>query len=403
MSEYDALVVGAGPAGATAALMLARAGWSVAVVEKAVFPRRKVCGEFISATSLPLFEELGIANDFLAHAGPPVREVGLYAGNTRLAAAMPRFPHGGERYGRALCRERFDAALLRAAANAGAVIWQPWTVKRLSQGANGLHAASVYGEDRRQATTLRARVVIAAHGSWEGGDLPTHIAACPSRGSDLFAFKAHFVHAALPVSLMPLMLFPGGYGGMVTTDGGRVTLSCCIRRDTLTACRLQWPHLKAGEAVLAHIRAANSGVDAVLKPATLEGRWLSVGPIRPGMRSVYSNRIFVVGNAAGEAHPIVAEGISMAIQSSWLLCASLIAHSHELELDGAMDKVARAYSADWRRNFAARIHAAALFANLATRPTAAKIAVSLLRRVPQLLTLGAHLGGKAQPPVLSGS
>jgi hypothetical protein len=93
----------------------------------------------------------------------------------------------------------------------------------------------------------------------------------------------------------------------------------------------------------------------------------------------------------------------MAIQSSWLLCASLIAHSHELELDGAMDKVARKYLADWRRNFAARIHAAALFANLATRPTAAKIAVSLLRHVPRLLTLGAHLGGKAQLPVLSGS
>src|SRR5262245_14089568 len=50
----DALIVGAGPAGSAAALLLARAGWSVALIEKAEFPRRKVCGEFISATSLPL-------------------------------------------------------------------------------------------------------------------------------------------------------------------------------------------------------------------------------------------------------------------------------------------------------------------------------------------------------------
>ena len=69
---YDAVVIGAGPAGSTAALMLARAGWSVAVVEKARFPRRKVCGEFISATSLPLLQEIGVAEQFLERAGPEV-------------------------------------------------------------------------------------------------------------------------------------------------------------------------------------------------------------------------------------------------------------------------------------------------------------------------------------------
>ena len=67
---YDALVIGGGPAGGTSALLLARAGWSVAVVEKAEFPRRKVCGEFISATTLPLLDELGLADAFLKSAGP---------------------------------------------------------------------------------------------------------------------------------------------------------------------------------------------------------------------------------------------------------------------------------------------------------------------------------------------
>ena len=51
---FDAIVLGGGPGGATAGLLLARAGWSVAVIEKALFPRRKVCGEYISATNLPL-------------------------------------------------------------------------------------------------------------------------------------------------------------------------------------------------------------------------------------------------------------------------------------------------------------------------------------------------------------
>ena len=66
---YDALLIGAGPAGATAALTLARAGWKVAVVEKANFPRRKVCGEYLSPSNYALFRKLGIANDFLERAG----------------------------------------------------------------------------------------------------------------------------------------------------------------------------------------------------------------------------------------------------------------------------------------------------------------------------------------------
>ncbi len=65
MSEsFDALIIGGGPAGATTALLLARAGWSVALLERKCFPRRKVCGEYLSATNLHLFDELGLGEVF---------------------------------------------------------------------------------------------------------------------------------------------------------------------------------------------------------------------------------------------------------------------------------------------------------------------------------------------------
>ncbi len=87
--RYDAVVIGAGPAGATAALILARAGWSVAIVEKARYPRRKVCGEFMSATNVPLFAELGLSHLMSRAAGPEIRRVGLFARDAEIVAPMP--------------------------------------------------------------------------------------------------------------------------------------------------------------------------------------------------------------------------------------------------------------------------------------------------------------------------
>jgi menaquinone-9 beta-reductase len=343
MTHFDALVIGAGPAGSTAALMLSRAGWNIAIVEKARFPRRKVCGEFISATSWPLLETLGVAKALRPHAGPPVRRVGLYAGDTVLEAPMP-----GESHGSALAREHLDTLLLEHAMAAGAKLL-----------------------DEKPA----ARIVIEAHGSWHRSG--------NSRASDLLGFKAHFRNARLPVALMPLVLFSGGYGGMVATSAGLVSFSCCIRRDALEAARRRHPGLSAGDALITHATQSCNGVRETLAGAKREGAWLSAGPIRPGFREPAGDGVLRVGNAAGEAHPIVAEGISMAIQSSVLLAEALMAGR---EAD---------YPAAWKRNFAGRVRAAALFAKATM--IAAPAAVALVRRMPSVLTLGAAWSGKATP------
>ena len=122
-SKFDVIVVGAGPAGATAAILLARAGKRVAVVEKARFPRRKVCGEFVSATTWPLLDALGVVDELLLDAGPLVRRVGVFTGASSITTSMAPGASPAEG-GRAVSREVLDTALLRRAVAVGATVWQ---------------------------------------------------------------------------------------------------------------------------------------------------------------------------------------------------------------------------------------------------------------------------------------
>jgi menaquinone-9 beta-reductase len=392
--RYDAIVVGGGVAGGTAAILLAEAGWSVALVEKKAFPRRKVCGECIAAPNLALLDSLGVGSEFARIAGPPLTRLGLYVGEHTLSADLPPCEGSGAPWARALGRERLDALLLARAARLGVAIRQPCAVDAIERRAS-LYVCRL-GVERREAGRIEAPVLIAAHGSWEPQPWDERDGT-RARAGDLVAFKANFRSAALEPGLLPVLAFRGGYGGMVVADGGALTIACCVRRETLRQWRAAAPTASAGDAVQAALAARCVGVRRALAGAQREGAWLSVAPVRPGKRAQWSERTgFAVGNAGGEAHPILGEGISMAMQSSWLLCRRLIQARDELLGGAAQQAIARAYARDWRRTFAARVRWAAVLAQLAMRPQQARALLPLLRAAPSLLTAAARLGGKVR-------
>lgn len=449
----DAIVIGAGPAGCVAATRLAQAGWSVTLVERERFPRRKVCGECLAAANWPLLDALGVGDALRARAGAPLREVAVAWRDVALAAPLPPFAGlPSQRWGRAVSREVLDPLLLDHARAAGVQVLQPASVRALDGGPGDFgceidlrehdhrHAArdlqttlrdnlhedlpddrapaqhpgeagdhtisrtpryAAHSHDRApvQRLRLRARVLIAAHGSWQPGPRAGETAArAAPRDDDLLAFKASFVGSALTPGRLWVIAFDGGYGGMVAGADGVATVACCVRRDRLRAARQLAGDLSAADAVREVLLAQCASVRDALRDARRVGPWLSAGPLRPGVHLPRGGgAVLRIGNAAGEAHPIIGEGMSMALQSAWLLADHLLAQGDPSRLDAARAaRCASDYAADWHARFAPRIRLAAAAAHLAMRPALCATALPLLRRWPALLTATARAGGKVR-------
>lgn len=401
-TAYDAIVIGAGPAGSSAAILLARAGRSVALIEARPFPRRKVCGECIAASNLPLLEALGLGAALRQLAGPELRRVALWCGEESITAALPAGAAGGPPWGCALGREHLDLLLLERARSAGATLFQPCRALAVrTQAHNAGH--EVHVEKDGVTLALRAPVVIRAHGSWE----PPPAAGPPwgreRRASDLLGFKASFRDAVLDDGLLPVLAFAGGYGGMVRASDGLATLACCIRRDRLAASRQGGGAMgaRAGDAIEALLRRECRGVRGALRGASRVGPWLAAGPIRPGVRLRGGRSgVFLIGNAAGEVHPIIGEGISMALQSAWLLCEELAgsadAFRRDMRGETPRRRIQQRYASRWRAHFSVRMRLAACFAHAAMHPRVTASLLPLLRRAPTLLRVAARVSGKTR-------
>src|SRR5471032_579021 len=110
MTPCDVLIVGAGPAGSVAGIVLARAGARVRIVDRATFPRDKLCGDTVTPGTLARLTRLGTAQDTDARG---LRVDGMLVTGARGVAIEGRYPEG--RSGRAILRRDLDWLLLQQA------------------------------------------------------------------------------------------------------------------------------------------------------------------------------------------------------------------------------------------------------------------------------------------------
>ncbi|MBV8117343.1 MAG: FAD-dependent monooxygenase, partial [Candidatus Eremiobacteraeota bacterium] len=149
----ELLIAGAGPAGSAAALLAARRGIATTIIERSVFPRAKVCGEYLSPSTVEALHALGVGPS-LASCAAEIDGVLLIAKHAR---AQIRFTRAGW----SLPRSTLDERLLQAALDAGAALVHA-RVEDCTEDAGAVHlrARLSNGDERLYS----ARILIAADG-----------------------------------------------------------------------------------------------------------------------------------------------------------------------------------------------------------------------------------------------
>ena len=307
MTQPDVLVVGAGPAGSIAALVLARAGVRVRLVDRARFPRDKLCGDTVNPGTLSMLDRLGIAR--------PLRQraraiTGMHITGPDGARVSADYP--GSIRGAALTRRELDILLVEAATAAGAtletgiIVRAPLITTDTTRVIGVRVAAS--GDDH----DFHARVVIAADGRHSkiafGMGLAKY-APSPKR----WAFGAYFIDVEDLSSRGEMHIRSDGYIG-VAPLGGDVA-NVCVVRELANIFRAQ--RLHADNVVDLAVRG-----DPMLRARFARARQVSevssLGPLAVDCRSVGYPGLLLAGDAAGFIDPMTGDGLRFAIRGGEL-------------------------------------------------------------------------------------
>lgn len=310
----DVAVVGGGPAGAAAAVALGRAGLDAVVVDKATFPRDKVCGDGLTAGALRLLEALG-----LDPADVPswqwVDDVVVRSPSGR-QHTYP-LPRDQGRFAAVARRAELDAAVLDRARHAGAKVLEGHAVV----GAHQLSDRVVL--DVEGHGQVHARYAIGADGMWS--PLRKHLGARHAEGyrGEWHAFRQYLHHADGPATRELFVWFEAdllpGYAWAFPLAGGVVNVGFGILRGgkvEVPEMKDLWPRILERP----HVRAA-LGEHAVAESA--HRAWPI--PARVDQVQLSHGRALFVGDAAAATDPMTGEGIAQALLTGRLAAEALVA------------------------------------------------------------------------------
>jgi flavin-dependent dehydrogenase len=358
----DVTIIGAGPAGSIAAILLSRRGSDVTLIEASRFPRDKVCGECLSAVGYDVLARMGLAQAFLVLGAVELTRTAIHAPSDRSLRLELPTPMWG------LSRRVLDTWLLNIARDAGAAVRQPvrceqiQTTTRLSVRVRDLADNSV--------DTLHPSYVLLADGKASFAN------DSPAPTGD-FGIKAHFENVDGPRDTIELFGVRGSYGGLAAIENGRWNAAFSVPAGRLKQ------HRGDVESLFAEITSENRTLARRLSHARRVGHWLAAPLPRFAVRRRWDERVIPIGNAAAALEPVGGEGMGLAMRSAELAA--------EMLLTGTPDwaSLRQTYERLWnRRRFGCRAAAIAVSTRGLSR-------VLVRRGMPRLATRTAlRLTGK---------
>jgi len=311
-SALDVLVVGAGPAGSAVATLLARAGYAVAAVDRAAFPRDKACSEYMSPETVRLLDRLGVVPALeAAGAAAPAGTVVTAARGSRLhgrfvsAGAPPFRPTG-----LAVSRRVLDHALVLAARDAGALVLERTAVEELVYD-RGAVAGAVVRDAGGARRVLRARLTIGADGlrSLVARRVGRRRYGRPRR----LAFVAHMDGVVGMGDSAELHVGRGAYAGLNPIGGGRTNVALVVSTELAARARGRV------EAFFLERLGRFPGVHDRLSAGAFTRPVLATGPFAAWSGRVVADGAALVGDAADFFDPFTGEGIHSALRGAMLL------------------------------------------------------------------------------------
>jgi len=335
MAPLDVAIVGGGPSGAAAAIVLARAGREVVLVDKAVFPRDKCCGDGLTAAALRELEWLGLRPESVPDW--QVVDQAWVRGPTGRTVRFP-LPEGRGQYAVCAPRAQLDAALLDVARAAGAKVHDGHALRRarLVDGALELDVDGL--------GTVAARFAVGADGMWS--PLRKALGATPAGYlGDWHAFRQYFSGVGPEAGGLWVWFEPDllpGYAWSFPLPGGRANVGFGIHRGAGIPTRdmkRMWPELLARP----HIRQVlGDGAE----PEGVHKAWPIPARVDDTPLTAGGGRALFVGDAACATDPMTGEGIAQALLSGrWAAEAVLAGGDH----DPDPQAVAAAYEREVRR------------------------------------------------------